>query len=211
MKNYLLVFISLGFMCAAISTPIHTMETNRIKNAFSLPIRFISNNLYPLAFWGTIGLIGAYATKTLMQYWHDRERTFEIDGLYNILIKRWVVDGAHEYIAVIKNKMTNESYGHLIYQLQPLNVVYIRRLVIDPEYRNHELGGKLLKAVLERLPSLYGCKKVTLLASPMELRDGETKEQMLPKLIKFYEKHGAKVARTENGHTWMVIDLTKQA
>lgn len=212
MKRYLLHSILIGLVCMNfISTPVQGIEINRIKHAINAPREFFSNNVYPLACIGAACFIGGYLARTLFNYWKDREKVYEIDGITKVVINKWPYAGPQEYIAVIMNSKTNQEYGSLIYHVQPLNVVYIRRFVIDPNFRKQQLGSKLLQTVLDKLPSLYGCKKVTLQARPFELREGETKQQMLPKLIKFYEKHGAKVVRIEGDSTWMAINLVEQA
>lgn len=212
MKKHFLVSTFFGlFFTNFISTPVEAMQINRIKHDLNVPTQFINNNVYPLACIGAACFIGGCIARTLFNYWKDREKVYEIDGITKVVINKWPYAAPREYSAVIKNSKTNQIYGSLIYQVQPFDVVYLRRFVIEPDYRKQEWGSKLLKAVLEKLPSLYGCKKVTIFASPIELKEAETEQEMLPKLIKFYEKHGAKVARTEGNGTWMVVDLTKQA
>lgn len=208
MKKYLLILTFLG-LCFS-NTPLQAMQMNRVLSPLPLPIRFISNNLYPLVFWGTAGFIGVYAAKKLFNYWRDRERMYEIDEMTKVVINTWPYAAPREYIAAIINSKTNQEYGNLIYQVQAAGVVYIRRLVIEPEYRQKKYGSKLLKIVLSKLPSLHNCSKVTVYAMPIELRAEETIQQILPKLIGFYQKQGAQITQIGNNGTWMEFDLTKQ-
>lgn len=210
MKQYFLASVLLGLMLMNFtSTPIQAMEISRIKS--SLPFQLVTNNLYPLVFWGTTSFIGVYTAKTLYNYfWRDKERVYEVDGITKVIISTWPYAALREYRAVIKNSKTNQIYGSLIYQVQSRDEVYIRRFVVDSNYRKQGWGSKLLQAVLAQLPSLYGCKKVTLKAEPLELKEQETPQHMLPKLIKFYQKQGARVIRTEGNGPWMEFDLTKQ-
>lgn len=208
MKRYFLHSILVGLVCMNfISTPIQGMEITRIKHALNVPTQFISNNVYPLTCIGAACFVGGCIARTLFNYWKDRERTYEIDGITKVVINKWPYVAPHEYIAVIKNKKTNESYGHLIYRLQAAGVAYLRILSIEEAYREKRYGSKLLQAILGKLPSLHNCSKVTVNAIPIELRSGETIQQMLPKLIRFYQKHGAKITQMGNNGAWMEFDL----
>lgn len=205
MKKYFIFSILFGLIGANFtSTLIQAMEINRIKN--SSQIQFLSQNIYPIVFCGAV-LVAVHAAKVLFNCWKDRERTYEIDEMTNVVISKWPLNFPQEYIAVIKNRKTNESYGHLIYQLQDIDVAFIRRFEIERAYREKGYGSKLLKIVLNTLPSLHGCTKVTLFASPIALKSDETKQELLPKLIAFYQKQGAQIDELKNDGAWMVFDL----
>lgn len=209
-KRFLRFKILLGLLCwSFIFASTQPLHINKIKSSLVLPFRLIGNNLNSLIFWGVVSCVGVYATKTLLRYLNEGERVYEVDEMTKVAISAWPVDFPQEYKAIIKNRMTNESYGYLIYQLQEPGLIFIRKLEIERGYRKKGYGSKLLKTVLKVLPSLHGCKKVTLFASPIALNSGETKQEFLSKLIAFYQNQGAEVKELKYDGAWMEFNLIK--
>ena len=71
---------------------------------------------------------------------------------------------------------------------------YIQSLHITPSKRKQSFGSILLTFALATLTECK-CTIVTWLASPFNLREGEDARAMLPKLVAFYQRHGAIVTQ----------------
>jgi len=69
---------------------------------------------------------------------------------------------------------------------------YIDRLHVSKDKRGSSYGSMLLRFALTKLTSLR-CKAVYWQACPYDLHAHQTPENMLPKLIKFYQRHGAQL------------------
>lgn len=107
---------------------------------------------------------------------------------------------------------TSEYYGDITYEIvRPpyafIAFAYILGLHVNRSHRNKHYGSALLKLALENIRA-EKIEKVYLIAEPSDLNDGESQEAMLPKLIKFYERHGAHVTeRYSDTSVGMVFDL----
>ncbi len=81
---------------------------------------------------------------------------------------------------------------------------YIEYLHIYKNERRKNYGSILLTFALETLTELQAVK-VEWHASPFDLAMGEERDTMLPKLIAFYERHGARMTQfTQTGNAQMV-------
>ena len=69
---------------------------------------------------------------------------------------------------------------------------YISRLHVAQEERKKSYGSILLTFTLETLTEC-GCTVVNWMASPFDLTPGQDARLMLPKLVAFYERHGAQM------------------
>lgn len=85
---------------------------------------------------------------------------------------------------------------------------FIDWLHISPTERKKSFGSMLLQFALDSLTEC-NCQEIRWTASPFDLSGKQTKQDMLPKLIAFYEKHGAKVASKEPTHASMLYHPKK--
>lgn len=69
---------------------------------------------------------------------------------------------------------------------------YIARLHVEPAHRKKSFGSILLQFALDTLTQ---CKndEIRWVASPFNLPAEQTSSEMLPKLIAFYQRHGAQM------------------
>ena len=67
-------------------------------------------------------------------------------------------------------------------------------LTVNTDFRGNGYGSMLL-AYIKNFARHLGCKEITGIATPYALKEGETRRQMLPKLIKFYRSAGGKVGK----------------
>ena len=148
-----------------------------------------------------------YAVTRAIQYYYADEIVEEVmhDAHHKITLKKVSpkksLNGYNEYIAEIKNLQSNEVYGCIIYSVPSPTYAYhyalhphIDSLKIALNQRGNGYGSILVTFALNKITSAQ-CeqKTISLTAVPYDLREGETTEEILPKLIKFYEKLGAKL------------------
>jgi hypothetical protein len=79
---------------------------------------------------------------------------------------------------------------------------HISNLQVCQNARNQSYGSKLLKHVLEKLST--HCNEIYFQAYPYDLKSDQTKQEMLPKLISFYQRQGAQVISQNNFSANMV-------
>lgn len=87
-----------------------------------------------------------------------------------------------------KKKLGNIEFDYYTYN----NTAKIRKLHVEPTERKKSYGSILLRFALDTLTEL-GSSAIYWEAKPFDLKEGQTPENMLPKLIAFYQKHGAQV------------------
>ncbi len=88
---------------------------------------------------------------------------------------------------------SSQELGYIMFSYNKLSKTgYISRLHIPKEHRQHSYGSKLLKFALAELTQMK-CITINWQACPFDLAEGERSEDMLPKLIAFYKRHGAQV------------------
>lgn len=79
---------------------------------------------------------------------------------------------------------------------------YISHLHIEQEQRSKSYGSILLRFALDMLAE-QNAHEIGWIASPFCLRAGEKVEAMLPKLIAFYQRHGATMLSTDGNTAQM--------
>ena len=95
--------------------------------------------------------------------------------------------------AVLKDSETARELGRVVYSYNKnTKTGYIARLHVNRDERKHSYGSKLLKFALTKLTNLQ-CIGIYWQAYPFDLLADQTSENMLPKLIAFYKRHGAQV------------------
>ncbi len=111
-------------------------------------------------------------------------------------------------VAELIDKETHEPRGSVEFGLHhyPNIAGYIRSLHILPEHRGKSYGSILLKFAISTL-SQWGCKHISFEAQPFNLKEGESVAVMLPKLIAFYQRHGAQLISQNEYAADMKIDL----
>jgi GNAT superfamily N-acetyltransferase len=149
----------------------------------------------------TIALVTFATIQSATQAPENTRLKTEILGFFN--------EGDHFKIC-IEDIETSECYGEITYEIvRPphafIAFAYILRLHVHRSHRNKQYGGTLLKLALEKIRA-EKIEKVYGIVEPSDLNDGETQEGMLPKLIKFYESHGAHITErysdTSVGIVW---------
>jgi|ERR1700733_124113 len=78
------------------------------------------------------------------------------------------------------------------------NTAHLDVLEIKQEEREKSYGSFLLRAALHDVENAESCIHMKWSVVPLNLRDGEQEQEMLPRLIDFYKKHGAIVYRPNN-------------
>jgi hypothetical protein len=98
------------------------------------------------------------------------------------------------YEVKLKDKSTGKELGHVKFSYDKgRKSGYISLLKVPREERKCSYGSILLKFALEKL-SAQNCKGgITWQAYPFDLNPYESQEEMLPKLIAFYQRHGAQL------------------
>lgn len=97
------------------------------------------------------------------------------------------------YEAVLRDSFTSKELGRIGFSYNKFTQTgYISRLHVAREERKQSYGSILLKFALEKLTQL-NCLGIYWQAYPFDLNVGQTSENMLPKLIAFYQRHGAQV------------------
>jgi GNAT superfamily N-acetyltransferase len=159
-----------------------------------------------LPWLGGIAAICCAVTSAIQYYYADEIVEEVMHNAYDKITLKKVspkksLDGYNEYIAEIKNLQSNEIYGCIIYSVPSPTYAYhyalhphIDSLKIALNHRGKGYGSILVKYALNKIVAAR-CeqKTISLTAVPYDLREGETTLEMLPKLIKFYEKLGAKL------------------
>lgn len=97
-------------------------------------------------------------------------------------------------VAKLLEKETNQLIGKIEFAYDHFHsdTGYITQLLILPEYRKKSYGSILLQFGIDTFTK-WGCDKIKLEAQPFNLKDGESADVMLPKLIAFYKRHGAQL------------------
>ena len=97
------------------------------------------------------------------------------------------------YEAVLRDGTPGKEYGRVVFSYDKRNNSgYISRLHVAREHRQQSCGSRLLTFALDKLSSL-NCTEIYWQAYPFDLKPNQTQEGMLPKLIAFYQKHGAQI------------------
>lgn len=97
-----------------------------------------------------------------------------------------------QYDAVLNDATSNEL-GRISFSFNKLTKTgYISRLHVLRTARRNSYGSVLLRYALKTLTHLK-CTCINWMAFPFDLAEGQTQENMLPKLIAFYQRHGALV------------------
>ncbi len=97
------------------------------------------------------------------------------------------------YEAVLKDPGSGKVLGRVLFSYDKFaKSGYIARLHVQPEERKQSYGSSLLKFALQKLTDLK-CIGIYWQAYPFDLRADQTSQNMLPKLIAFYKRHGAQV------------------
>jgi GNAT superfamily N-acetyltransferase len=107
--------------------------------------------------------------------------------------------------ANLKDNVTGKYLGSVAFNYDKASQSgEITHLHVRPEERNHGYGSTLLKYALEKL-SIH-CNEIYLIAHPQDLKPNQTKQEMLPKLIAFYQRHDAHLLRKHPSKpiAWMV-------
>ncbi len=206
-------------ICAAMLTTANqfAMQLPTIKNIRdSIPKKtadYLISAGHALPWLGGIAAT-CYAVTCAIQYYYADEIVEEVmHNAYDKITLKKVspkksLNGYDEYSAEIKNLQSNEVYGYIAYSVPSRTYTYhyvlyphINILKINPTLRCKGYGSILVKYALSKIAAAQ-CeqKTISLTATPYDLRAGETTEEMLPKLINFYEKLGAKVVdRNDRG------------
>lgn len=96
--------------------------------------------------------------------------------------------------AIISDHCGNE-YGYVMFNYDKTSkAAHIETLYVRSEFRKKSFGSLLLTFALQTLTECK-CTIVTWIASPFNLKEGEDSKLMLPKLIAFYQRHGAVVTQ----------------
>jgi predicted GNAT family N-acyltransferase len=74
---------------------------------------------------------------------------------------------------------------------------YIGRLLITKDFRNRRIGSTLLNRAIQTLETHEKCKKIRLTASPLDPPAGQSYDEALARLKKYYERSGFK-AKSSN-------------
>lgn len=90
------------------------------------------------------------------------------------------------------------------------NSGYINVLHVNKDNRKQSYGSVLLQFALDTLTEL-NCAVIRWTASPFDLQKGQTQQTMLPKLVGFYQKHGAQVLSKNTCTAEMVYYPAKAA
>jgi GNAT superfamily N-acetyltransferase len=97
------------------------------------------------------------------------------------------------YAVSLRDKARGKELGTVDFSYYKINHSgCISHLHVCREERGHSYGSLLLKYALEKLTDL-DCESISLDASPFDLGPGQTPEKILPKLISFYQRYGAKL------------------
>lgn len=182
------------------------MQLQTIKSAYnSIPqetVDYLKSAGRALTWLGGIAAT-CYAVTRAIQYYYADEIVEEVmhDAHHRITLKK-INTGRNEnndYVAEIKNIHGKQVIGIITYAIPNDHLFpnaslypYIHLIRIEKEYRRKSYGSILLKFALNKIAtSNCKIKTVYLYAQPHCLSDNETREEMLPKLIEFYKKHGA--------------------
>lgn len=105
-------------------------------------------------------------------------------------------NGADQFEIVLEDIKTQEYYGSITYEIAKPSYTNsyanILELHVNRNHRNKRYGSALLKLALEKIRS-EKIESAHLIAEPSDFDYGECEETMLPKLIRFYERHGGTV------------------
>jgi ribosomal protein S18 acetylase RimI-like enzyme len=103
---------------------------------------------------------------------------------------------ANQFEITLENIKTQEYYGSIEFEIAKPSYTNsyanILELHVNRNHRNKRYGSTLLKLALEKIRA-EKIESAHLIAEPSDFDDGECEETMLPKLIRFYERHGGTV------------------
>lgn len=113
------------------------------------------------------------------------------------------------FTVILKDSTTGCQLGSIIFEYNAGSKKgFINRLHIFPNARKKSYGSILLQFALDSLTEC-DCQQVNWVASPFDLQKGQTQTDMLPKLIAFYEKHGAKMLSKTAYNAQMIFNPKK--
>lgn len=128
----------------------------------------------------------------------QRERAYLSDNLFVEIEEE--EDALQKKFTIILSKIEHRNekeVGTLLFTyIKGKNEIFFDAIIIKKSERGNGYGNMLIKFVSERFKEYKDCK-ISGSAVPHHLRKGETGHNMLPRLIKFYKKFGAKVVKIE--------------
>jgi GNAT superfamily N-acetyltransferase len=146
------------------------------------------SDLIPKLAWCT-----AWLGKEKLQLQTYKKRLTQYQNNQITVAIQWDSDFETRYRADITDKITDKNLGFALFSYNKIEKIgNISLLYIEQKERGHSYGDTLLKFVLEKLNS-DNCNKIYWVAEPFNLNPNQTREDMLPKLIAFYQRQGAQV------------------
>jgi GNAT superfamily N-acetyltransferase len=107
----------------------------------------------------------------------------------HLVVSSFESETQHHFAATLN--YGNQIIGKVeFYFFKSNNTGRIELLAIEPEYRRQSFGSTLLTCALDTLSDM-GSTAIYWSACPLQLPEDQTRQIMLPKLIAFYERHGA--------------------
>ncbi len=117
-------------------------------------------------------------------------------------------DEETNYKMTISHLDKYENYAKFtVYKKRPSGSLHT--LAVGHNERHKNYGGLLYACAIKAMID-FGCSEITWYAAPNNLLKGQTPEQMLPKLINFYQQLGAQPSTIYNTSATMLLnDLNK--
>lgn len=104
---------------------------------------------------------------------------------------------------------TGQYLGYIIFEYNSSTKQgHISRLHVTTKQRKKSYGSILLQFALDTLTEC-DCQKIDWTAYPFDLPANENRQSMLPKLIAFYERHGAELVSKGENSAQIVFDPKK--
>lgn len=117
-------------------------------------------------------------------------------------------DEETQYKMIINNLDKYENYAKFtVYKKRQVGSLHT--LAVGQNERQKNYGALLYACVIKAMID-FGCTEITWYAAPNNLLNGQTPEQMLPKLINFYQQLGAQATTRYSTSAVMILnDLNK--
>lgn len=140
-------------------------------------------------------------------YYDNKERNIDIDHL------KWRFNEhnnnkSYEITVIDTSNCSEEKVGNInFYQLNEPGYYFLSYLWVEKNFRNQHIGQKLFQAMIHILKQ-YNAVQVEWTAAPFDLHTYQKKEELLPRLIKFYENLGGKVVdliSSEQAHMMLTL------
>lgn len=113
------------------------------------------------------------------------------DQTVSVRISSTTTESAIYFTLTAYEIATNKELGSIEFHFYTFNnTAQISKLHIKSQERKKSYGSILLRFALDTLTEL-GCSAIYWMACPFDLNPEQTQENMLPKLVAFYQKHGA--------------------